>query len=271
MEVPKYLYHYTNIDSLALILKNKTFRLNSLDKMDDLQEKETADIKNIGQFIYVSSWTDDNEESIPMWNMYTNIKAGVRIKMKANPFKRQKTSAANLLKAGQNVIGDLNAELDTFLSFEDMMNKNYYSTEAFDGEILKRVQYTTDASLLYPVVDHSDGKSINLEIGILGIYKNLHWQFQKEWRYRMTIIPFVFGSPADMIAQITSTTNKIYHGVEKQAFPYYDLPIDEEAYKQMEITLSPKITAGNKELIMNTILRYNPQITVKDSCLKGLI
>jgi len=51
----EYLYHYTSLETLALILKNRTIRFNSLDKMDDLQEKETADIKNIGQFFYISS------------------------------------------------------------------------------------------------------------------------------------------------------------------------------------------------------------------------
>ena len=66
----EYLYHYTNIETLALILHNHTFRFNSLDKMDDLQEQETADLKNAGQFCYISSWTDDVAESIPMWNMY---------------------------------------------------------------------------------------------------------------------------------------------------------------------------------------------------------
>ena len=69
MENIEYLYHYTNIETLALILKNRTIRFNSLDKMDDLQEQQTADIKNIGQFCYISSWTDDSTESIPMWNM----------------------------------------------------------------------------------------------------------------------------------------------------------------------------------------------------------
>ena len=48
--------------------------------MDDLQEKEASDIKNIGQFCYVSSWTDDETESIPMWNMYSTLDSGVRIK-----------------------------------------------------------------------------------------------------------------------------------------------------------------------------------------------
>lgn len=271
MEIPKYLYHYTNIDSLALILKNKTIRLNSLDKMDDLQEQETADIKNLGQFIYVSSWTDDEKESIPMWNMYANIKAGVRIKMVANPFKRHKTLVTNILKAGYSIVGNPNAELDTFLPLEDMMDKNYFVAESYSGEILKKVQYTMDVSLLYPPVNHSDEQKIKIETGILGIYKNQHWKFQKEWRYRMTIVSFVFGSPSEMEKQFTLTANKIYRGMEKQVFPYYDLQIDEEAYRQMEITLSPRITPGNRELIMNTILRYNPHITVKDSCLLGLI
>lgn len=73
----EYLYHYTNIEVLALILSNRTIRFNSLDKMDDLQEKEVADIKNLGQFCYVSSWTDDEKESIPMWNMYSSLDSGV--------------------------------------------------------------------------------------------------------------------------------------------------------------------------------------------------
>lgn len=94
----KYLYHYTNIETLALILKNRTIRFNSLDKMDDLQEQQTADINNIGQFCYISSWTDDSAESIPMWNMYASLNQGVRIKLRKNPFKTYKNYAKDLEK-----------------------------------------------------------------------------------------------------------------------------------------------------------------------------
>ncbi len=271
MDIPKYLYHYTNIDSLALILKNKTIRLNSLDRMDDRQEQETADIKNLGQFIYVSSWAEEEKESIPMWIMYTNMEAGVRIKLRSNPFRRCKTNADNIEQLGFHVIKETDLELDTFLPFNDMMEKGYYAVEGFKGEILKKIEYTNDPSLLYPKINYSEDKHLKLDFGILGRYKNLHWEFQKEWRYIMTIFPFVFGNPEDMLSQFTLTANKIYHGLEKQVFSYYDLHIDEEAYAQMEVTLSPKITAGNRELIMNTILRYNPQIKVNDSSLLGLI
>lgn len=41
-----YLYHYTSLEKLALILKNRTIRLSPLDKMDDRQEQKTSDVEN---------------------------------------------------------------------------------------------------------------------------------------------------------------------------------------------------------------------------------
>lgn len=35
------IYHYTNIETLALVLKNKTIRFNRLDRVDDLEEGQT--------------------------------------------------------------------------------------------------------------------------------------------------------------------------------------------------------------------------------------
>ena len=86
-----YLYHYTNTETLALILSNKTIRFNSLNNVDDLQEQETSDVKNFGQYCFVSCWTDDAEESIPMWKMYGNFTSGIRIKMKKYPFLERAT------------------------------------------------------------------------------------------------------------------------------------------------------------------------------------
>lgn len=33
------LYHYTSLDTLALILKNKTIMFNRLDRVDDIEER----------------------------------------------------------------------------------------------------------------------------------------------------------------------------------------------------------------------------------------
>jgi hypothetical protein len=48
----EYLYHYTNLETLKLILHNRTFRLSSLYRMDDLEESVTEDFKKLGRFIY---------------------------------------------------------------------------------------------------------------------------------------------------------------------------------------------------------------------------
>ncbi|RHM14500.1 hypothetical protein DWZ83_02405 [Amedibacillus dolichus] len=61
----EYLYHYTNVSSLALILKNKTIRLNSLLNMDDADEVVTKNNEYLGKYCFVSSWTDLADESIP--------------------------------------------------------------------------------------------------------------------------------------------------------------------------------------------------------------
>ncbi len=51
----KYLYHYTSLETLALILRNKTICFNNLLYVDDLDEAETEDMGKFGKFVYVSS------------------------------------------------------------------------------------------------------------------------------------------------------------------------------------------------------------------------
>ena len=43
-----YLYHYTSIETLALILKNNTLCFNNLLNVDDSEEAETFDMGKFG-------------------------------------------------------------------------------------------------------------------------------------------------------------------------------------------------------------------------------
>ena len=52
------IHQYTSIDSLALILKNKTIRFKRLDKMDDIEEAALSNAGiHLGGFMFVSCWT----------------------------------------------------------------------------------------------------------------------------------------------------------------------------------------------------------------------
>ena len=138
----EYLYHYTNIETLALILQNHTFRFNSLNKMDDLQEQETADLKNVGQVCYISSWTDDVDESIPMWNMYTSINSGVRIKLKKHPFKFHENTADELRQVINAPVTDNTngTPLKSLIPFADMFRRKFIAAGATPENILHKVE-----------------------------------------------------------------------------------------------------------------------------------
>jgi len=80
------IHHYTSIENLALILKNKTIRFTRLDKVDDSEEAGLS-CKNIqlSYYTFVSCWTDSEEESIPLWKMYAGKEMhGIRIELLSN-------------------------------------------------------------------------------------------------------------------------------------------------------------------------------------------
>ena len=266
-----YLYHYTSIDKLALILKNKTIRLNALCNMDDLQEGRTEDLRNIGRFFFVSCWTDDGNESIPMWNMYTTMEAGVRIGLPKNPFARHITRAEELCKAfGTPVSGD--TWVDTFINLAEMIDKGVYSIQGWSGDILKKVIYTDDNDLLEPKAVSINGDKLNLSLGEIGLYKNSYWKFQKEWRYIMCFFPLkICGNPDQMSENFNQMANILARDQLESPFDYYDLDLRSDAIEKMIITPSPQMSAGNRVLLDCLLKQYNSNAVITDSKLLNLI
>ena len=274
MDNIEYLFHYTNIETLALILKNRTIRFNSLDKMDDLQEQQTADIKNIGQFCYISSWTDDCTESIPMWNMYASLNLGVRIKLRKNLFKVYDNTADALSKVVNAPVTDNSngKPLQSIIPLTEMFSKGFFSVQAMNKQLLCKVEYTDDTEKLYPHILKEDGEHFTLVLGDLGKHKNLHWEFQKEWRYVLTILLLNINQSIEKsLVNFQIIANKMKLGLEKQPFPHYDMSISDEAFEDMEITLSPRISAGSRIIVQNLIEKYNPAALLTESSLVGLI
>lgn len=274
MDESKYLYHYTNIETLALILKNRTIRFNSLDRMDDLQEQQTADVKNIGQFCYISSWTDDSTESIPMWNMYASLEQGVRIRLRKNPFKIYENYAKDLNEILSISVTDENngKPLYSVIPFTEIFKKGFYTAQMMSEDLLYKVEYTDDQDKLYPRILDDGSESFTLNIGLIGKYKNLHWAFQHEWRYILNIIPLNLNQPVDKsIQDFNLIANKMKLGLAKQPFPYYDMTISDDAFNEMVITLSPTVSSGNRIIVENLIEKYNCSAKLEDSCLLGLI
>ena len=275
MDKIEYLYHYTSLESLALILKNRTIRLNPLDKMDDIQEQKTADIENIGKFVFVSSWTDDVVESIPMWKMYTDPRCGVRIKLRKNPFLKHGTRGSDFEKVLGATLEDEKSRttvMDTFLDLTAMLEGGYVSPQWWSGDILTKIEYTNDLDKLEPSVGSCENGKNRIDLGLLGKYKNTHWRFQNEWRYIMDFVPMNFSSNPQQIARYFSqTVLQMSTGIAEPPFRYYDLDIDSKYFEEMEITCSPQMSAGNRTILETLVERYNPNAPILESEVLGLI
>ena len=275
MDKIEYLYHYTSLESLALILKNRTIRLNPLDKMDDIQEQKTADIENIGKFVFVSSWTDDVVESIPMWKMYTDPRCGVRIKLRKNPFLKHGTRGSDFEKVLGATLEDEKSRttvMDTFLDLTAMLEGGYVSPQGWSGDILTKIEYTNDLDKLEPSVGSCENGKIRIALGQLGKYKNTHWKFQSEWRYIMVFVSMNFSqNPQKMVSDFSQTIQQMLNGLAEPPFRYYDLDIDPKYFEEMEITCSPQMSAGNRAILETLVERYNPKATILESELLGKI
>ena len=99
------LYHYTSIETLALILKNGTIKFNRLDTVDDLED--TSDGMQLGKYMFVSCWTKSSEENIALWSMYADKGKGIRIELDEDMFreyKAQDTQYVKVAKQEENIL-----------------------------------------------------------------------------------------------------------------------------------------------------------------------
>lgn len=262
-----YLYHYTNVSTLALILKYQNIKFSSLDSLDDSEEEMVKDKQEYGKYCFVSSWTADVYESIPMWSMYTNICEGIRIRLPKEPFKEYFV-AQNDVRTHLNQ-NDCNIEGNGFKAVvppEEIFDREYYIPTIYQSNLLKKIKYTDDIKELYPqIVEFSNGNT-TLKMESLGECKNKYWSFQNEWRYKLIIFPFGYKEMQDEAVnnQNKGLLNKIHDCVDLP-INFYLLKLEPTKFKKMQITLSPKISDGNKLIVELLVDKYNPGIKILDS------
>ena len=268
------IYHYTNIDTLALILKNRTIRFNRLDKVDDVEEGSTHS-KGIrfSKYTFVSCWTEEEEESIPLWKMYGGDKGGVRIALQREMFKMYRVSDLDLGKEKAN------GYLNTFVPAEDMVKPEFFFMPTIDyngGNFYRKVKYVDDVWKYVKdavVMENLGNGSVNFNMKMLpfGMYKNKRWNFQNESRFVLYAFPFnplVIGGNNPELSNIII---KEFMANKPLPFTYYDLHLRDEVVEQMEITLSPSVTEGQRIIVKALVDKFAPQVVVKESSIGQLV
>lgn len=263
----EYLYHYTNVSSLAMILKNMNIRFSPLTVLDDMEEEKIQDRQRYGKWVFVSSWTDDAVESIPMWKMYTTQLDGVRIKLPRNPFCNYKLTINDFNRV--NHMWPLKMEdMDIVIPPEDYIYSDYHLINFHQNHLLHKVTYTDDKEKLHPKITEIGVSVFNFYSSNLGMFKNNYWSFQKEWRYILYFLPISLQS--FLQNPLKPDLKNIFTCLDLP-FNYYYLKLDEAKYKDMEITLSPQISDGNRLLVNLLVEKYNPTAKIVESELWGKI
>lgn len=265
---PEYLYHYTSIETLALILKHKTIRFSRLDLVDDPEEIKTDDFGNLGRFLFVSCWSSEEEESIPMWKMYSNDLKGVRIKLPAYPFKKHIFNSTTIKRKNRDALSDIiiENESDMCYSYIDI-NKLFdwkLSSAPIREELLKRVVYTNSKDLIYQKVytESESNKSINIKD--LGVYKWKYWEFQKEYRYLFFVSPW---GKEDALMSTVEGHIELFNRFKWFNIPqlYIDFELDRYKMCDMVITLGPKTSESDAVIVQLLIEKFNPKARIEKS------
>lgn len=248
--IPDFLYHYTTINTLGFILNNANMRFNSLAQMDDLNEVVVRN-RNFGKYCFVSCWTAEEKESIPMWKMYSDDLNGIRIKLPLFPFKTYNSK-------------------EYIIPVKEQYQNGYYFSSPLKSCFLRPIEYKSIEQVEEIKNGHIGMKNYQMfgyEEFENGYYKNDFWNFQKEWRYQLFAVP---------------TKGKIPFGEEEKDEAYIetlpDLPfkdkylmLDENKLSQMEITMGPKTNEIDELLVNMLVENYNPTAKVIQSALKNRI
>lgn len=157
------LWHYTNIDVLYKIIANRTIRFSRIDCVNDISEKEPLEVAELYLGTYIACFSHNEDESIPLWSMYTSKGQGIRIEFEFSDNNIQK-----------NFIG-----IDT--SSFDKYQDNILEYKDFRSRI-HDIEYS-DSHLTLPVF--YEGEDIFVDPRVIAFEKKRIWEYEDETRIMM--------------------------------------------------------------------------------------
>lgn len=265
------IYHYTTIENLALILQCQTIRFSRLDAVDDLEEGlvESSGV-HPGRYVFVSCWTENCEESIPLWKMYTKDCIGVRIGLERDMFLEYVSRGEDIsMPEGSKAIGQITSKIPATEVFNP--DGKYMVLPLFSDEFFyRKIEYVESVADKTNNAVKYDGKTLSIAFKDIGCYKHKRWSFQEESRFKLVILPrnpnISVTDPMFSSYLTQAIANNIILPIE-----YYDMHLKPEVFDNMEIICSPSMNQAQKTIVNSLINQFAPKATVLDSSLASLL
>lgn len=259
---PSFLYHYTSIENLSLILSHRTIRFRQLCALNDPLEGKNADFAHAEKLVFSSSWTASELDTIPMWSLYTNLK-GVRLKLPSDLFNSKNEISHG--KWGAAIINsaklsppqamrmlsgaDGRSVLHKFIHITGPDQINYVAKEEV-GNLAPVLTRTTGAG--HSVENPMQG----FDLSNIGLHKSKEWSFEQEWRFRI---------PLWIQASLSGIGLEEYCDLNQPSRDYIDVPMRQEAIDQLEVILGPKTTQGDEILVRSLLESLAPNAPLSRS------
>lgn len=238
------LFHYTSFEILKLILSNKNWKFNRIDNVNDRLEHILFGEDELAHLVFVSCFSTDEVESIPMWAIYGKDNNGLRVSIeldKSNFVENFLDKQGNISVLESNALyryGKLNAPCSDW---------SYTVT-------IKDIIYDIDAIKRNPIRNGS-GNNEWFRLTAMAAIKRREWQYEHECR---------------MIA----TLRTVRDNVEAPEIDHILVPIQFNHIKKVIITFNPWMENSTKNEIkefVNSIPDITYKTSFEDSILTGEI
>lgn len=208
----EYLYHYTSFDVLKKIFGTKTLKFNRIDKVNDGFESRIFNEDEIAHLVYVSCFTKNEIESIPMWRIYGKDKHGLRIRFGFKNIDLRK----DFIDVQKTVNCASGVQINYFKRSDSLSSDWTYSLQT------KNIIYDIEQIKFNPIsIDCEDvpgGKLYNLSA--MGAVKRREWKYEDECR---------------IIAYLRTARDNI----EIPDINYIMIPIKFDGLKSLQIMFNP--------------------------------
>jgi len=248
-----------------------------------MTEGQSQDEVDWRKFFFVSCWSANEEESIPLWNLYTPDMKGVRIKLPIEMFKKHLLDISlipdfiNIVDTSSAPVG-AKVSVYSYLPYERMHGESYIVLPpSFEKARWPfPVEYTNDNSKLNQVIlkrDELSGQTV-LSPFEVAKYKSKVWEFQSEWRFRLYCHS---AAPRSLSAIMPSQQyyelmlkelSDLTKGVGQE---YMYLDVDDAAFEDLQVVLGPKVDPAHKIIVEALISAYCPKAIMEISRLSGSI
>lgn len=270
------IFHYTSVETLALILSSRKIRFSRLDGVDDALEAPIIDGIYFNKYFFVSCWTTQPIESIPQWHLYTDKMTGVRIELPSYPFEHKLlTPPATWTNYEQQ--GEMFGPIDLSEMYKPtyMLLPTFMNVEQFGG----LVEYVNDVEQRYResvLIDKTKGHISISRPHELIRFKTKNWEFQSEYRFGLFALPSLVmptegpGTPSFYNNIAAHMTRSLLTGVSP-GIHFIDVDLNSSALSKLVVTTGPLCSAGVKLCVESLVKQYAPQARVQPSEFEGSV